>query len=186
MAKFLNNKFAIAGLVVLAGTLLYFRVVLPFIDFFFPEQFEDDLSLLETDYDSENLYQNENVLGNIGPNNLDGQSQLKIAEIDFSNLRWNSEPARDPFNKEKTDTGINLEKVFIVSRQFAADISSNGGPPRVSAIVLMPNLKFAVIEGEVLKEGDSYGNFVLHSIEEDAVFLTQQTNRSIHRVAVKQ
>lgn len=182
MAKLFNNKLVVAALVIAALGILYLRLIKPAINFYFPGSVQADI------YIPDNIEDLDTTLGSVaGLDEYDGDikfadEQFNLAEIDISNLRWNERPNRDPFRATKVSESKprSIEPVFLTSTKPA-----NSGLPRVSAIVRMPNLKFAVIEGEILKEGDSYGNFVLRSIEEQAVSLVQLPNNLLHRVLVK-
>ena len=182
MAKLFKNKFVVTALVIAAIGTLYLRLIKPVINFYFPESVQADI------YIPDNIEDLDAALDPVAPTDgSDGDiqfanEQFSLTEIDIGNLRWNERPNRDPFRATKVSESKprSIEPVFLTSTKPV-----NIGLPRVSAIVRMPNLKFAVVEGEILKEGDAYGDFVLRSIEEQAVSLIQRPNNLLHRVLVK-
>lgn len=182
MAKLLNNKFVVAGLVLAACVVLYLQAVKPALEFFFPENVVTDVIALE---DSETLVTYEGSEPT-APRNPERElqfatQQFNLTKIDIGSLRWKENLDRDPFSGTHVENRITT---FVSA--VAANISApqEARLPRVSAIVSAPNLKFAVIDGDILEEGDGRGDLFVQRIEDDYIYVVHKSTRQRQRLTV--
>lgn len=182
MANLLNNKYVVICLILAACGIVYLRAVVPAIEFYFPEKIEGNVLLLE---ETNQIYPANGDTPSSQENTERelqfASEQFKLTKIDIRNLRWNETPSRDPFTPAKDRVA---KKPFVATPAFRSPVIENSKLPRVSAIVSSPELKFAVVEGEILKEGDLYGDFTLKLIEQEHVSVVQRSNNQWHKLSV--
>lgn len=177
MTNLLNNKLVVAGLVLGACAIIYFRVVGPAVEMFFPEKLEavvldiEEVEILDMDG-------SESFSGSTEQELQLANAKYNLTKIDVRHLRWNENPTRNPFTAE------NSSALLPVSKGEPATAPKNPALPQVSAIVNSRKLKFAVIDGEILREGEIIDGYRLSRIESDNISLTHLLTGYSKKLAV--
>ncbi len=162
MKKFLNSVWGVALLCVIGAGLVVWRVVLPLVDAAGDAQFasmdeEDDW--LEEAGDLEAV-------------------RHTLTAIDVADVRWNATPSRDPFAVQHDIDPRDLDRV-----QTKLTVAPR---PSLDALVSGSSSKLAIIDGEVVSEGDRVAGYRVASIELGGVRLLNETNGVSEIIRVNQ
>lgn len=181
MKKLLKNNVVVGLLAVAAVYTVYARVVSPIMDMNQESarsgntDFEDFNDLEDTEYDDGYAIE------------VARNSESARGKISIQSIHWNDQPTRDPFAPE---SAIKDTQRSAISDMLKNPVSHTRNTiqkvalPRVSAVINAPSLKFAVIDGDILQEGDVHKRFHVNQIKTGKVYLSHSGNNQIYEVTV--
>ena len=161
MKKLLNNIWAVAGLAALGSLLVVARLVLPLLggndDPLDYSDEEDDWLVDETELEVE---------------------RMALTSVDASEITWIVAPYRDPFAKQQT---LKQTDLHSVQEQLA---KTTRHQPRLDALVSGSYAKLAVIDGQIVAEGDQVSGYRVAQIGSSNVRLRDPLTEQITDIAV--
>ena len=182
MTKLLKSNAVVIALVLIALVVVYQRVVSPLM---VDAASESDPAALADDIDDVISEYEDLSAGAV--NDLEFvTAQYDIGHFKTTDLHWNEQPARDPFDPlvqiDANDVDAVLQKVKAPQeeRVRAARVSL----PVVNAIVNSERYRYAVINGEILAVGDRLGDFRVEQIHRRTVSLKLNGNNQLVNVMV--
>ncbi len=187
MAKFLNNRGAVAVLAAIALFVFYQRIVAPFREDANGAPVEsadyvedmDDVLDLSDDQGIETVEQELKFVS----------AQYDLQQVSVEALHWNEDPGRDPFAPQVTIASADISAVQgKISEEPVSRIkvAVRQALPVVSAVVNAADLQYAVVDGEILQPGSLVGSYQLRRIDRDTVVFVDRDRQSTHTVRIKQ
>ena len=143
MKKLLNNPYAVVVLAILAVMFVSRNVITNFLGQE-PQELEDD--------DSWDEFSDANA-----EQRLIGIDQL--SSVNSAAVVWLSNPRRDPFSPFQTFTGTEQ----IESQDFR-EMADSPRRPLLSALVVGERTNFAVMDGEIVRAGETINGFWVEKI----------------------
>ncbi len=116
----------------------------------------DDVDV--TDWQSEPSVTEESIIGNTA-----------LVAVDTSQLFWNPHPRRDPFSPNIYIKKQELSQLKGQANTKLGDISFRR--PELSAVVAGETSRFAVLDGQIVKEGDYISGYQIKGILRDGVWI---------------
>ena len=160
MKNLLNNHWLIVALAIVAVLMLVRSIIQPFSS---ESGFEDTTDAYDW-------------LDNTDAEDQAGIKSVPLQAVSTSNIFWNTHPERDPFSPDRL---INSHDVRAIQYQAEANSGDIGNrQPVLSALVAGQFSKFAIIDGKIMQEGESAGEFRVGRIARDGVWL-HYVDRSI-------
>ncbi len=143
MKKLLNNPYAVVVLAIAAVMFVSRNVITNFLG--------EETEIVEDD-DSWDEFSDANAEAR-----LIGIEQL--SSVDSAAVVWLSTPRRDPFSPFQTFSGTEQ----IASQGFY-EMADSPRRPRLSALVVGERTNFAVLDGRIVRAGESIGGFWIEKI----------------------
>ncbi|MEN7344012.1 MAG: hypothetical protein AAAFM81_13760 [Pseudomonadota bacterium] len=182
MNKLMNSHIGIGVLVAIALLFVYRNIVSPLMH----ENAQQGVAVIEDDVDD---WHDGSVLDE--PNS---QQSLQIASVRYdaghfnaTDLHWNEHPDRDPFKPRATlDVG---DVASIVNKVKESSVDRVGRAirlPSVSAIVKGETINFAVIDDQIVTEGDRIADFRVEQLARASVTLRELTSGETYNVWVRE
>lgn len=170
-------------MIIVALITLYFRAVKPIMEFVYPNSGASNSDFVDyelDEFDDQSFSDDGDAYGS--QVNHFSNTGASTTQVDFNNLRWNENIVRDPFRK------LTQTPKISASRQIFSNTSSKPKTrlPSVSAIVLAEKLKFAVIDGEIFQEGDTFKGYQIRRISEKEISLLDESKNTWHKVFVSE
>lgn len=113
-------------------------------------------------------------------------AQYDIGHFSATDLRWNEQPARDPFAPrsaiEAGDVNAVLRKVKSLPKTFKRSALAL---PTLSAVVNSASYRYAIINDNILTVGDRIAGFQVESMGRASVSLRQLSSNQVFNVVVK-
>jgi hypothetical protein len=158
--RLFNNRAFIIGLAVCSGLLMVRSIAAPFLD-------EPDFSDVQSpEFDPQREARVELEIVAADSTSIDPEAEEEGAlwraeqSVLSGQLTWNSRPRRDPFRGVTTD---------VVQVQEVAPGSISDGIPRLDALVAGPESVFAVLNDQIVREGDLLEGYEVTRISPDGV-----------------
>lgn len=152
MKRFLNSVWGIAVLCVIGIGLITWRVVLPLVGT------TGDMGFASMDEEDDWLEEVEDIEA----------VRHTLTAIDVKSLKWNAAPARDPFAVQRD---IDPAELTAVQTQLTTIRR-----PSLDALVSGSSSKLAIIDGELVGEGDRIGGYRVASIGVGGVRLLDEAS----------
>ena len=158
--KLFNNRAFIIGLAVCSGLLMIHSIAAPFMDG--PDFSEMEAPPFDPEYEAptelEIVAAMEGATGiDDGVNEEDPVWRAEQSVLS-GQLTWNSAPHRDPFSNGRAEP-VRVSEIGSVPTEPMAD-----GVPRLDALVAGPNSLFAVLNDQIVREGDLLGGYQITRI----------------------
>jgi hypothetical protein len=157
--KLFNNRAFIIGLAICSGLLMVRSLAAPFLD-------EPDFADVEApvfDPDGEALAELEVVATDKTAPAAEETIWRADQSVLSGQLTWNEAPQRDPFASpgKSPDAKVSIETT--------ASLPTVVGMPRLDALVAGPDSLFAVLNDQIVREGDLVGGYEVTRIASDGV-----------------
>lgn len=180
MTKILKSNAVVVTLALIALVVVYQRIVSPLIGAAetAPAVLADDIDDVIDEYEAMNV----GVVSDLEF----VTAQYDIGHFRTTDLHWNEQPARDPFDPlvqiDANDVDAVLQKVKAPLKDMVQ--KSRASLPVVNAIVNSERYRYAVINGEILAVGDRLGDFRVEQINRRTVSLKLNSNNQLVNVMV--
>ncbi len=159
--KLFNNRIFIIGLAVCSGLLMVRSIAAPFLD-------EPDFADVEApvfDPDAELGDEPDIVSAVTAEPAPAAEPEDELWRADQSvlsgQLTWDSHPRRDPFSGSS--------ELLLVRGDTEPMVAPAGGLPRLQALVAGPDSQFAVLNDQIVREGDLIAGYQVTRIATDGV-----------------
>ncbi len=167
--KLFNNRVFILSLAICSGLLMLRSIAAPFFDMPDYSGVEDPEFYLEEDVPTElEVVATDRFGTGTDVTSLDDDTIWRAEQSVLSGqLTWNSAPARDPFS------GIGSVSVAVDSAP-ASGMPVVVGIPRLDALVAGPKSLLAVLNDQIVREGDLIGGYEVTRISPSGVRLASR------------
>ena len=162
--KLFNNRIFIVCLAVCSALLMLRSVATPFLD-------EPDFSdVVAPAFDPEEAAPAELEIVAASEPTTAGSEEIWRAELSVlsGQMTWNSEPRRDPFS------GSSAPVVPVLPSASAPGVQVAVGIPRLDALVAGPDSLLAVLNDQVVREGDLIAGYEVTRIAPDGVRISSR------------
>lgn len=184
MKKLLKNKIAVGVLAIVAICFVYVRVVSPILD-----MTREQSNMASSDHDPfddpDSAFEDGDIVGYSAGSK--GSLESELGNISIRNIRWNDQPERDPFapksvieETQRNAVSEMLQKPVAMVGNFTNKVVL----PRVSAVINAPSLKFAVMDGDIVEEGETHKRFRVQEIDTGKVYLSHVATKQVYEVTV--
>lgn len=156
----LSNRWVVASLLALASGLVYWNVA----PYLFPPG--TDLTNYDLDIVDDWMTETEREIDEV---------RFDLRTVSASSITWDESPVRDPF-KAVPNQGIDtVSKIVLATREENSATTS----PRLDALVAGTDSRLAVIDGQILGEGDRWAGYRVQSITAAGVVLKSSSENLV-------